>query len=1701
MRPATLKDLFDVRGFSQETINHARLDELPPSQIKKLGFQFGDLKSDAILIPYLGLDGKPLQDDLGNHAARIRLLEPPKDGPKYLSRTGAGIQTYIPPGITLNGDGLLVITEGEFKALAGVQAGIPTVAIQGCNCWHDSKRWHTYVEHCEKHWLPQESISMRTPIEHTLLSLITRPDGTTRTILVLGDADLNWKTSASGARESLYTLRSAVAFQTGAKVTVTFCPPVCEKAWLEENRAIILTTIKGKVTEKRLAQAEQCIDDALTDKRGALRQLADIFKKHAPSLYDGLKAHKTGLDDWILYEKKKGAANNGSALQAIKQHLRKHIFNASEAVFVEYRPGRADITLPLIKESVGSAKNMNICLLNDEVHCFIEQGRKGDIPKIRPLENPALLMEELARRVRLYRQDPKSGYQEMDLPQKYLEILAQSREYRTTDGAEFLYRPLKGIQTLPVMADDGSIRAFKDGYHDEYIWHIPHLEAIIRAIPANPTPEDVRKAVNLLFEPFRETPFADIESVSTFFELLLTVATRRGTLTAPAFLISSPSAGTGKTYLARMAAYLVSGEMPDTLPWPTQRGAADEEELRKLLMTLLLAKPSAILFDNIPSGLALASSTLDMIITAPSWKGRLLGGNKYVSMATDTTLIFTGNNISLTGDTTSRFQFIRLNAEMEDAHTRAYRRGQSEWMRWIDEHRPALIAAILTIQRAFILSNKSREIAASLSKQSRFQEWQPKARLPIVWMGSLGIEPTGQPFVDPETSTTAHNIDPSFEIEARVVHSLHTVFGSGLFSARDIALIARKDSPSDTEVDLLDAFGIDDRRGGHGVVVKVGTRLTRLIDKWYRGLSIRKDKDKIDAHTHTMKYYVVTKGDGSGPQGPSGGPDSPKPEDDFSTEPATPITAAEQAAEGCTDTIEVLEDQEEAATDTAPKPLQETLEIPDDIPDDVLDDISEPLPEIAPETRTTPFLTALIDEHRELLRGSPWCSFDLETTALSRASAPCILTNLTQIGGTPWKKYQDTHSPKVDTAPRARILSGTVHNGEGPQTLAWDLDRLSDADKAELFTLAIHGKTLIGHNLSFDLSWAAWYTDAQPARVLDTMLLIRALWPDLPLTLHENPNTEAAEKLITASKPGGLAGIGLEAVAAALGIPLPQGKAYQKPENWVPATLTTGHYEYAVSDTTIALEVLRRILEHLGLPDDPANAWDTLEAKNPRGWQAYREAFAPAVPLLAQMHRLGLPLDTEGLDALMAVKDREAQDCAEELIQLIPGLEPFRDDLIRGGLPDGAKRAIYDHVMSHGINVGMTPKSGMPAISDRSIKKSGADKLPFFKPWEGLREAVKIRQMLESLKSLSTVDGRLHSLISIAAATGRTTSQEPNAQNFPRDPAFRALVRASEGHVLVDADLGAIEMRIAAALAERAIREYRPGGPRSMNLPKWILGEEATRSEWQDGKVAEWHAAKKMMESVGWKARLSAVFREGIDPHVATGLALMRAAGEAPSDMPEDIIRWLSAMSKEERGAMKKVVGEWRQKAKALNFGLLYGQSGRGLHEYGLTVYGLSWTPEEAEEARRIWLDTYPEIRFWQIATELGGARLTVITTRDRYSGKLECKDRRVFRATTLSGRPLCTLTVQSILNYGDQGSGAEMLLMAMARLPEDLRPCIVDIIHDEVLLEIPADKADYAREALERAMIEAAEALLAPWSITAEADAATGTTWAEAKK
>jgi len=212
-------------------------------------------------------------------------------------------------------------------------------------------------------------------------------------------------------------------------------------------------------------------------------------------------------------------------------------------------------------------------------------------------------------------------------------------------------------------------------------------------------------------------------------------------------------------------------------------------------------------------------------------------------------------------------------------------------------------------------------------------------------------------------------------------------------------------------------------------------------------------------------------------------------------------------------------------------------------------------------------------------------------------------------------------------------------------------------------------------------------------------------------------------------------------------------------------------------------------------------------------------------------------------------------------------------------------------------------------------------------------------------------------------------------------------------------------------------------------------------------------------------------------------------------------VGWLATMTPEQRKEMRKLVGTWRQRAKASNFGLLYGQQAAGLHRYAQQSYGVEWTLEEAKRTREVWFDGYPDIYYWQTVTDVVSGRWLAYGkkyyARDRYRGGEPRLDKGISRvSSTLSGRPLATFDRTNTLNYADQGSGAEIALRALSLLPEEWRQKVVNFVHDEIMLEVPEIEAERAAEALRNAMIEAGDWLLGPYNIPTEVDVAISKTW-----
>lgn len=154
-----------------------------------------------------------------------------------------------------------------------------------------------------------------------------------------------------------------------------------------------------------------------------------------------------------------------------------------------------------------------------------------------------------------------------------------------------------------------------------------------------------------------------------------------------------------------------------------------------------------------------------------------------------------------------------------------------------------------------------------------------------------------------------------------------------------------------------------------------------------------------------------------------------------------------------------------------------------------------------------------------------------------------------------------------------------------------------------------------------------------------------------------------------------------------------------------------------------------------------------------------------------------------------------------------------------------------------------------------------------------------------------------------------------------------------------------------------------------------------------------------------------------------------------------------------------EVTDEERQAAKALNFGLLFGMGEAGLQTYARTKYRVELTLAQARKFRERFFQAYPGLASWveeQVANQTRETR-TLSGRRRRWS-------RDQVPATELINAPI-------------QGTAADILKKALGALPEvlsDYAAQIVACIHDEIIVEVEAEKAQEVAAILKKTMEQA---------------------------
>ena len=183
---------------------------------------------------------------------------------------------------------------------------------------------------------------------------------------------------------------------------------------------------------------------------------------------------------------------------------------------------------------------------------------------------------------------------------------------------------------------------------------------------------------------------------------------------------------------------------------------------------------------------------------------------------------------------------------------------------------------------------------------------------------------------------------------------------------------------------------------------------------------------------------------------------------------------------------------------------------------------------------------------------------------------------------------------------------------------------------------------------------------------------------------------------------------------------------------------------------------------------------------------------------------------------------------------------------------------------------------------------------------------------------------------------------------------------------------------------------------------------------------------------------------------------------------------------------LDEVTSQLRSRAKAVNFGLIYGISGFGL------ARNTGVSPAEARAFINKYFAKYPGVKNFMDETAQAGEEKGYAETlmgRRRYLPELK-SSKSVIREF---GR-------RAAMNTPVQGTAADIIKLAMVRVDEALRAAglrsrLILQVHDELLLECPPEEAEQAAALLKQAMEE-----VITLAVPLEAEVQQGGSWAEAK-
>lgn len=337
-------------------------------------------------------------------------------------------------------------------------------------------------------------------------------------------------------------------------------------------------------------------------------------------------------------------------------------------------------------------------------------------------------------------------------------------------------------------------------------------------------------------------------------------------------------------------------------------------------------------------------------------------------------------------------------------------------------------------------------------------------------------------------------------------------------------------------------------------------------------------------------------------------------------------------------------------------------------------------------------------------------------------------------------------------------------------------------------------------------------------------------------------------------------------------------------------------------------------------------------------------------------------------------------------------------------------------------------KTGGNSTSESALKMMNHPLVTDLLKYRGAKQQLSF--FIEGWKPFLTKENRLHPSFKLhGTVTGRLSCENPNLQQVPRDPRIRSLITAPKGWTLIEADLSQIELRIVAELSQDPTMVHA----------------------FMNGIDLHWLTAIKEISRGGGLAK------DVLDTASILVQRKVTNYGEA--------IEILLKAGPEAAAEASPVWKELRKKAKAINFGYVYGMWWKKFKQYARDNYDVILSDKEAEESRRGFFETYSALSDWH-------NRQRKFAQRNGYVRSLAGRKRRLPAAMDYEDTPERAEALRQAINAPVQSFGNELNLMAALQLRQEFPRrvlYIVGTVHDALLMECRNDYVErVARRTLE---------------------------------